>query len=365
MATYTETDPRAIEQEVDRERARVADTIDALQSTLSTKGNVDEVAKALSAHGGAITDGLGRAVRDNPLPLILTGIGLTWLMASSGERRASPPEFQGGSAPGHGTSGAGMPAMGPRVSRGADATLGGLRGTFAEARDTAAHTIGAAGEAASGAGSRLAGMASGAAGTLADAASGATTTVNDGLEAGAAQARAAADWGTEHGRQAIRSLGALAEEQPLVLGAIALAIGAAIGGALPRTRTEDSLVGAPADRVKAAAMDTVKTEGQKVAAVAGAVATEAAHIAEEAGDKLAEAAGGLAAKAMEASTRLRGAAQEESEAQKGEMVEGTVGTADRPALAATEIWSDVPPENDVGEIDRRDEAARSVDPTRG
>ena len=219
----------------------------------------------------------------------------------------------------------------------------------------------AAGDAVSGAGSKLAGLASGAAGTLAEAASGATTSVNDGLNAGVAQARAAADWGTKQGREAIRGLGSLAEEQPLVLGALALAIGAAIGGALPRTRTEDSLIGARADSLKAAAVDTVKSEGKKAAAVVGAVATEATHIAEEAGDMLATAAGGLADHAKEASTRLRGAAQEESEAQKGEMVEGRVHY---PALSPATDRSDGSHEGDVGDIDRRSDANKVSDQVR-
>ena len=362
MANYSESDPRRIEQEVDRERARVADTIDALQSKLSPKGIVDEVAKALSAHGGEITGGLGRAVRDNPLPLILTGIGLTWLMASSREKRASPPEFPTGSSPRYGTSGVGMREVGAQVTSATDTTIGGLRGTVSNARDTTAHAMGAASDAAGSAGSKLADLASGAASTLADAASGATTTVNDGLEASAAQARAAADWSAEQGRQAMRGLGAFAEEQPLVLGALALAIGAAIGGALPRTRTEDSLVGAHADRLKAAAVDTVKSEGEKVAAVVGAVVTEATDIAGEAGDKLAETAGGLADKAMEATTRLRGAAEEESEAQKGEIVEGMV---DRPALVGGESWPEDTPEKNVDEIDAKNKSEKTFDPARG
>src|SRR5690606_2721174 len=39
------------------------------------------------------------------------------------------------------------------------------------------------------------------------------------------------------------------EEQPLVAGALALAVGAAIGGLLPRTRREDSAIGSYRDQV--------------------------------------------------------------------------------------------------------------------
>ena len=35
-------------------------------------------------NGGDLGRNLGRAVRDNPLPALLTGVGLAWLMAGTG-----------------------------------------------------------------------------------------------------------------------------------------------------------------------------------------------------------------------------------------------------------------------------------------
>ena len=91
MSIATSTDPGAqsaaeLEREVDRERERVSDTIGALQSKLSMDSVVEQVARAVSEHGGEVGRNLGRALRDNPLPAILTGVGLVWLMAGSGSR---------------------------------------------------------------------------------------------------------------------------------------------------------------------------------------------------------------------------------------------------------------------------------------
>ena len=81
-------------------------------------------------------------------------------------------------------------------------------------------------------------------------------------------------------------LDTLMEDQPLVVGAIAMALGAAVGGALPRSRVEDRMFGEQSDR----AMETVRTlakdQGAKVQATASAVVDEALNIADEASAEL-------------------------------------------------------------------------------
>ncbi|MFQ8433180.1 DUF3618 domain-containing protein [Amaricoccus sp. W119] len=240
-----ERDPRTIEREIDRDRERVSETIDALRAKVSAEGLVDEIAKAISSHGGEITGGLGRAIRENPLPLLLTGIGLTWLMASSSERTAPDTRPAPGPRPD-------MGGLADRVSHTAAEAVGGVRDTVAHARDAGGQALGVAG-----------GMASGAAGMARGIAGAAAEVTRDGLDAGLSQVRAAAGWSGAHGREIRQGFGALAEEQPLVVGALALALGAAIGGALPRTRTEDALLGAEADRLKAAARATIRSEGAR------------------------------------------------------------------------------------------------------
>ena len=61
--------------------------IDELQQRASVGNLVDQIVKAVGENGGEVSRNLGRTLRDNPLPALLTGVGLVWLMASSGRPR--------------------------------------------------------------------------------------------------------------------------------------------------------------------------------------------------------------------------------------------------------------------------------------
>lgn len=76
-------------------------------------------------------------------------------------------------------------------------------------------------------------------------------------------------------------LATLFEEQPLVLGAIGLAIGAAIGAALPTTETEDNLMGATAHRLRDTATDAARHEVDGMRAAAGEAIDNVRHSAED------------------------------------------------------------------------------------
>jgi hypothetical protein len=61
------------------------------------------------------------------------------------------------------------------------------------------------------------------------------------------------------------------DEQPLVLGAIGLAIGAAVGAALPPTEAEDRLMGDVRDEALRRATKAGRAQADKARAAAGAV----------------------------------------------------------------------------------------------
>ncbi|HEX5764260.1 MAG TPA: DUF3618 domain-containing protein, partial [Woeseiaceae bacterium] len=81
-------DPARLERDIDRTRASLGRTVDALERRLSPGELVDQAMGMAREHGGEFATNLGRSVRNNPMPVILTGVGLAWMMASSNEPRA-------------------------------------------------------------------------------------------------------------------------------------------------------------------------------------------------------------------------------------------------------------------------------------
>ncbi len=83
-----------------------------------------------------------------------------------------------------------------------------------------------------------------------------------------------------------QGLDSFMQEQPLVMGAIAMALGAAFGGAMPRSRIEDRMFGEQSDRAMDSVMTLAEDQGAKLQATASAVADEAMDIADEATEDL-------------------------------------------------------------------------------
>jgi hypothetical protein len=80
----------------------------------------------------------------------------------------------------------------------------------------------------------------------------------------------------------------LFSDQPLVMGALAIAVGAAIGGLLPHTQIEDDALGATSDRLFAEAQRVFREERQKAMQVIKAAATEATGALKDTGAELAD-----------------------------------------------------------------------------
>ena len=323
-----------LEREVDRERERVSATIDELQARASVGSLVDQLVKAVGENGGEVSRNLGRSLRDNPLAALLTGVGLAWLMAGSGRPRDDGQYWEDPGSDdlygrgrdrlpedprtGRPHTKAALPARGRmNPDRDAEPEEGGLRERVA---DLAGRVGEGVSEAVEGLRERAseASHAAGAGLTRAgDTIRGAGGAVRH--RAGAARRSAA---GT--GRDMRHGLDTLMEDQPLVVGAIAMALGAAVGGALPRSRVEDRMFGEQSDR----AMETVRTlakdQGAKVQATASAVVDEALSIADEAsaelgarlpsGEEIVDAAEG---KVREAASRLREASGVETSQEHG------------------------------------------------
>lgn len=329
-----------LEREVDRERERVSATIDELQSRASVGSLVDQLVKAIGDNGGEVSRNLGRSLRDNPLAALLTGVGVAWLMAGSGQ-----PRHEGGDGEAadreylrHGRDRLAEPSKPSASAYGSSTDQSWLQPEYlgrddalgeGGLRERVANVAGRVGEGVS----EAVGSARERTSELSHAAGAGLHRAGDTMrDAGSAvrhSAEAARRSAAATGRNMSHGLDSLIEDQPLVAGAIAMALGAAVGGALPRSRMEDQMFGGHRDRAMESARTLAKEQGAKVQAAAGAVLDEALTIADEtavdlgrklpSGEEIVEAAEG---RVREAANRLREASG----------IEVPEETGDRPAV---------------------------------
>jgi hypothetical protein len=248
MDSLDNRSPAEIEQDLERTRRQISRTIDAIQSRL-TPGQVFQEFYDL-ARGGP-TDyvrNLGLAAKNNPVPLALVGIGLTWLATSGGRtpsylRGAHEAEYEA--------------QRGPGALRGAAATGRGY------ARSAAAYGSAVA-ESVADAGGEVREKAGGYASSAAESATAFAKGTSESVRQMAEDARnLAAEWregaaaAGRHSRERARQMSYAAQEktaqlwhdQPLVVGAIGVAVGALLGALLPSTEQEDAVMGEARDRL--------------------------------------------------------------------------------------------------------------------
>lgn len=97
---YHSASPEQLEREIAATRADIDRKVALLQQRLSPRAVAGQVAGSVQAQGGAFLRNLGAAMRDNPVPTLLVGIGLCWLILASrsngrATRFVSHPEAAG------------------------------------------------------------------------------------------------------------------------------------------------------------------------------------------------------------------------------------------------------------------------------
>ncbi|NNL73880.1 MAG: DUF3618 domain-containing protein [Silicimonas sp.] len=406
--------PDEIERDIERERAELARTVDELQDRFSPEAVIREISRGFREHGGDIGSAVTRSVKQNPVGLALTGVGLAWMMfgrsfegdddrtvsrsreydsiggddlselrrtrkralgeaadadwEDTGDARSYSSAY-GRSDPRRGRvathrSYGSYPdwarhdlddydddgrSMGDRASDAAsavgDAASGaadGVKSTAGSAAAAVGSGARSAGQSVSDAGSRVADgarsaadSASRAAQRTADRAARARNRLARGTEelSEAARervvaARAKAMHVAQRAERAARenyvagrdAASDFIEEQPLVAGALALAVGAALAGALPRTRQEDELLGETRDDLFDDAERIFHEERRKAERVANAALDEAGKIADEKRSEIDKAAPGnksaveaVADEARDVGRRVKDAAESEAD----------------------------------------------------
>ena len=405
--------PNEIERDIERERARLGETVDALQDRFSPERILRDLGRGFSEHGGDIGTAITQSVKRNPVALALTGVGLAWLMSGKswddtrdgvkdGVRAArdrmpdvpwkghgsedrdrlttrahatpgvrdhaehiSEPGRRARPAP---TDAFGMdhpveddwlwaedddywagdddeeddkgPSIGERfggMASSAGEAVSGASGSVAGAAKSAASGIGA------GASSAADGIASGA-GSARDAAAAAGRSAAErarrirrrlakGTESFTEEARErviAARWAAIKAQKAVRRRarkGADAasdfyDQNPLVVGGLALAAGAILAGALPRTRQEDRAFGAYSDEAFDKAERIFHAERRKATRVAERALATAKEVADEKRQQIDASAPGsksaaehVADQVREGSERVVDAAADEADRQ--------------------------------------------------
>jgi hypothetical protein len=297
MDSIHEKTSEDLQREIDQDRERIGERIDAIQERMSPGQLVDEaIAYAKGSGGAEYLGNLGRALKDNPLPVALMGVSLAWLMAksssSSSSSAVSNPQQVQPEHPLYVANGPvrrlGPPAIenGQRYSHFSDAAGNRLKALTDERGHRAGHFMDEAGRSYRGftdaSGNAVTHIAD-ETGRLLDAASGwaqerwqqakeatAHLGATASSAAGSVSARAASTAGSVMDQTGRLNQVILTQfrDQPLVGGALAFAVGAAIGAALPHTEQEDNVLGEVSDgakeNLKSKAVDAVE-HGKTVA----------------------------------------------------------------------------------------------------
>lgn len=298
-----------IERDIEGERAQMSETINDLQRKFSVDAIVSDLGAMVRGQGG----NLGRAVSDtlgrNPAAVVLVGVGLAWLVIGQGRAASGNAKHRqgarasgrrgtaGSSDPWDGTAHAGRTQDGPfrnddHYWYGDGQMSGDYRAKDRGAKGWAAKASGKA-DVADGVTGTIRGIAnsvgdavSGAAGRVSDAASDLSERLAHGLDdlsdeakarvmsarRAAHEARMSSDAVLHRGTRAATGF---FEDQPLVVGALAVALGAAIGGALPHSRLEDDTMGDSSDQLYADAQALYRAERDKAMAALRMAANDA------------------------------------------------------------------------------------------
>lgn len=232
----SQKDPAVLEREIDEQRAEISDIVHALENKLSPGELIDTALGYVKGGGGEFFGNLSNTVKANPVPTVLTSIGLIWLMA--GQNREPQPHSSSGST-------------GPSLKDKLTGKVSGLKHQGEGLRDKTSQ------------------MGHDVSASLTDARSRVTDT-----------GRQTADRLKHQADRARGGFNHLLTEQPLALGAMGIALGALLAAAVPPTRREDELLGSTSDQMTDKLRKKAEEGYQKASAMGQDVASQVRQEAE-------------------------------------------------------------------------------------
>jgi hypothetical protein len=226
--TEAQKDQAQLEREIDEQRAHIGDTISALEAQFSPGQMLDKFLSYGKTNGAEFSHNLVNTVRDNPVPTVLTALGVAWLMYGQSSRGASAHYGDASSA-----------------SYGVDPDYEYHPSKAEELKEKAGH--------------------------LKDSLKNNMNGVGQRVERTSAQWRHSASHAGQEIRaragRASHTFQSLLHEQPLAIGAIGIAVGALIAASLPATSAEDRYLGEKRDKMAAKARQKIQEGKQKVSAM--------------------------------------------------------------------------------------------------
>lgn len=230
-ATTQNREPAELEREASAIRADMDRTLNALERKFNPQQLLDRSVGYLRDHGGEVTRTIGDTVKQNPIPVLLTAAGIAWLITSTVRSRSSANDAYDADY--------GDPAYGGTddASYAGSSTEPGMRDKMRQKLDAGTAKLH----------ERTESMRSS---WRSSKASGRMNTAMDATRVRAQQMQQRAS--------------TMMDEQPLIIGALALAAGAILGAALPTTQYENRRLGPIRDRTMGKAKEAGEREYQNL-----------------------------------------------------------------------------------------------------
>ncbi|MEP9380352.1 DUF3618 domain-containing protein [Aquabacter sp. CN5-332] len=280
-----------LEQEAEFARGELTGTLDQLRTRMSVGQILDEVMDyTRTGAAGEFAGNLRSQAMANPVPLVLMGAGMAWMMFAASKGPSSHHDIA------------------TRDSKAAEARdrvsppdWGGVESKASSTADKASSLASTAAAGVRNGAQAVGGSLSAAGGYLKDGAEQGRDTarrtyydVTDAVSDTAQQAARVSQNLASSTASVSQRFMAFCKEQPLVLAGLGLAIGAGLGALLPNTDTENNAMGEAAEDAKTHLADAAGGAMDKATAVAESALTAAMDEAQKQGlaapaDQTAEA----------------------------------------------------------------------------
>lgn len=279
-------DSSVIRAEIEETRARLGETVEALGAQLNptnlkqrvkesvreaTIGRVQHMASNTRERIAETGRGLAHTIRENPLPAAMAAAGIGWLLISGTDKRPAPRRFTNGEPDEYAIpdesyhEGAGVRARVRDVAENVADTAHDLTERAQEATQKAVQRAKDTGE------------------RVVEKVRETGDRLTDRTDAAMYRVRNTA-------RNTARRVESQYDESPIGLGAVALALGLAVGLSIPRTRKETELMGDARDRLMDKTRERIADTTDKVERVVQRALPEVKEVVRDAARDVREAA---------------------------------------------------------------------------